>query len=66
MLSVVAFIPLYLVDHFGIGKEHAGALFAIIYSAGLWMSPWGDICPIAWEVRSLLVACLWPAWSYTS
>ena len=41
MLSTVAFIPLYLVDHFHMGKEQAGAMFALIYGAGLWVSPLG-------------------------
>ena len=59
MLSVVAFIPLYLVDHFGVGKEQAGALFAIIYSAGLWMSPVGGyLSDRLGQVRVMLAACL--------
>jgi MFS family permease len=37
--SSMAFIPLLLVDRFGYSKENAGALFAFIYSAGLWISP---------------------------
>jgi MFS family permease len=41
LISAVAFIPLFLVDRLGFGKETAGAYFAIIYSAGLWMSPIG-------------------------
>jgi len=41
MLSIIAFLPLYLVDHLHFGKEQAGALFAVIYFAGLWMSPVG-------------------------
>ena len=41
MLSVIAFIPLYLVDHLGYGKEKAGVLFALIYFVGLWASPLG-------------------------
>lgn len=39
MTSTMAFIPLLLVDRFGYSQEYAGALFAFIYSAGLWMSP---------------------------
>ncbi len=41
LLSAVAFIPLLLVDRLGFAKETAGAYFAIIYAAGLWMSPIG-------------------------
>ncbi|MCX5907846.1 MAG: MFS transporter, partial [Deltaproteobacteria bacterium] len=39
--SSISFIPLLLVDHFNYSKETAGALFALIYSAGLWVSPLG-------------------------
>jgi len=35
----LAFIPLLLVDRLGYSQENAGALFAFIYSAGLWVSP---------------------------
>jgi len=41
MISTVSFIPLYLVDNLHMGKEQAGALFALIYFAGLWVSPLG-------------------------
>jgi MFS family permease len=37
--STVAFIPLYLVDHFSVREETAGALIGLIYSAGLWVGP---------------------------
>ncbi len=39
--STVAFIPLFLVDHFGVGEGTAAAFLSIIYSAGLWVSPLG-------------------------
>ena len=39
--SIIAFIPLFMVDHFGIAEEAAAAFLAIIYSAGLWASPLG-------------------------
>ncbi|MHB8770996.1 MAG: MFS transporter [Syntrophales bacterium] len=35
---VIAFIPLFMVDRFGLGKEAAAAFIAIFYSAGLWAS----------------------------
>ncbi len=41
ILSTISFIPLFLVDHFGVGEEAAAALIAVIYSAGLWASPLG-------------------------
>jgi len=41
LFSVMSFIPLFLVDKIGFSKETAGAFFALIYSAGLWVSPIG-------------------------
>ena len=39
--SIIAFIPLFMVDHFGVGEETAAVFLAILYSAGLWASPLG-------------------------
>jgi len=39
--SVTAFLPLYMVDHFGASEQTAAYLMAIYYSAGLWASPLG-------------------------
>ncbi len=39
--STIAFIPLFLVDHFSVGEGTAAAFLSIIYSAGLWASPLG-------------------------
>ncbi len=39
--STITFIPLFMVDHFGVGEETAATFLAIIYSAGLWASPLG-------------------------
>ncbi len=39
--STVAFIPLFLVDHFGVSDGTAAAFISIIYFAGLWASPLG-------------------------
>ncbi len=59
MLATVAFIPLYLVDHFHIGKEQAGALFALIYFAGLWVSPLGGyLSDRLGRIPVILVVCL--------
>jgi MFS family permease len=39
--SVIAFLPLYMVDHFGASEQTAAYLMSIYYSAGLWASPVG-------------------------
>ncbi|MBA7617060.1 Multidrug resistance protein MdtG [subsurface metagenome] len=39
--STIAFIPLFMVDHFGVTEGTAAIFLAIIYSAGLWASPLG-------------------------
>ncbi len=41
IVSVVAFLPLFLVDQSGISKGAAAASVALIYSAGLWAGPAG-------------------------
>jgi MFS family permease len=41
IFSIISFIPLFAVDHFGVGTETAAAFIAIIYSAGLWAGPLG-------------------------
>lgn len=41
LISTVSFIPLFLVDNFGVAKEAAAAFIAIIYFAGLLASPLG-------------------------
>jgi FSR family fosmidomycin resistance protein-like MFS transporter len=39
--SVIAFIPLFMVDNFGVAEGTAAAFLSIIYSAGFWASPLG-------------------------
>lgn len=39
--SITGFIPLYLVDHFGVSEQTAASLLSIIWSAGLWAGPLG-------------------------
>jgi FSR family fosmidomycin resistance protein-like MFS transporter len=57
--SIISFIPLYLVDHFGIEKETAAALVALIYSAGLWAGPLGGhFSDRLGRVPMVLVVCL--------
>ncbi len=41
IVSTIAFIPLFLVDHFGVGEKAAAAMLSIVYSAGLWAAPLG-------------------------
>jgi len=36
--STLSFVPLFLVDHFGVAEEQAAAFIAIFFSAGLWAS----------------------------
>lgn len=36
VISIISFIPLFLVDHLGISKEMAAASIALIYSSGFW------------------------------
>jgi len=58
-MSVISFIPLFLVDHFGVAKETAAALIAIVYSAGLWVSPLGGhLSDRLGTVPVTLVVCL--------
>jgi MFS family permease len=58
-LATIAFIPLFMVDHFGVGEEAAAAFLAIIYSAGLWASPLGGYLSdrLGWVLVALVV-CL--------
>jgi len=39
--SVASFIPLFMVDKFGVSREMSAALLALIYSAGFWAAPLG-------------------------
>ena len=41
ILSVVAFIPLFMTDHFGVDAKTAALSLALLYSAGIWASPLG-------------------------
>ncbi len=36
LFSIISFIPLFLVDDFGLGEEAAAAMLALAFSAGLW------------------------------
>jgi FSR family fosmidomycin resistance protein-like MFS transporter len=39
--SVASFIPLFMVDKFGVSREMAAYFLALIYSAGFWAAPLG-------------------------
>ena len=39
--STISFIPLYIVDHFGVGEEIAAGLLVLAYSGGIWAGPLG-------------------------
>jgi len=39
--SVIMFIPLFIVDCFGVGEEVAAAMLALVFFAGVWAGPLG-------------------------
>ncbi len=41
VFCTISFIPLFIVDKFGISNEAAAAMLALVYSAGLWAGPLG-------------------------
>ncbi|MFC1904540.1 MFS transporter, partial [Chloroflexota bacterium] len=41
IFSTISFIPLFLVDHFGVSQETAAAFIALLYSSGIWAGPLG-------------------------
>ena len=56
--STIAFIPLFMVDHFGAGKQTAAVFVAIIYSVGLWAGPiGGSLSDRIGRVRMILAMC---------
>jgi predicted MFS family arabinose efflux permease len=53
-----SFIPLFLVDQLGYSKETAGAFYAFLYAAGLWMSPLGGYFSDRWgRIPVILTVC---------
>jgi len=57
--SAISFIPLFLVDHFGISEETAASLLSLVYSAGLWAAPLGGhLSDRLGEVLVILAVCL--------
>ena len=58
IFSVISFIPLFLVDHFGTSEQTAAALIAVIYSAGFWAAPLGGyLSDRLGRVPVILAAC---------
>ena len=56
--STIAFIPLFLVDHFGTSQETAAASMSLIHSAGLWASPLAGYLSDRWgRVPVILAVC---------
>jgi len=59
LVSTIAFIPLFMVDHFGVGKATAAAFVALIYSSGLWAAPLGGyLSDRLGKIPVMLVVCL--------
>ena len=59
IISVTSFIPLFLVDHFGVSEEAGGAFIAIFYSAGLWASTLGGYLSDRFgTIRMVVISCL--------
>jgi predicted MFS family arabinose efflux permease len=56
LFSAISFIPLFLVDNFGLTVEAAAAFFAIIYFAGLLASPLGGYLSDRFGRVSVLLA----------
>jgi MFS family permease len=57
--STITFIPLFMVDHFGVGEEVAAAFLSIIYFAGLWASPLGGyLSDRLGRIPVILAVCL--------
>lgn len=41
VFSTISFIPLFAVDHLGVGEEAGAALLSLFHSSGLWAGPLG-------------------------
>ena len=59
VMSITAFVPLYIVDHFGVSEQTAASSLAIIFSAGFWAGPLGGyLSDRLGRVPLILAACL--------
>ncbi len=58
-VSVMTFIPLFMVDNFHISETIAAASLSIIHSSGLWAAPLGGyLSDRIGSIRVMLTACL--------
>ncbi len=58
LFSMESFIPMFLVDRFGVSKEAGGAFIAIFASSGLWASTMGGYLADRFgRVRMILISC---------
>lgn len=58
LVSTISFIPLLLVDNFGVGEKTAAALLSLIYSGGLWAAPVGGyLSDRIGKIPIILAAC---------
>jgi predicted MFS family arabinose efflux permease len=60
--AAIAFIPLYVVDHFGGSEKSAAVIISLFYSAGLWASFVGGYLSDRFgEIRVTLIVCFFTA-----
>ncbi|MBA7609083.1 Multidrug resistance protein MdtG [subsurface metagenome] len=58
VISVIAFIPVFLVDRWGASQETAAAAMSLIYVCGLWVSPLaGYLSDRVGRIPMVLVVC---------
>ncbi len=59
IISIVSFIPLFIVDYFLVGEEVGAAMLALVFSGGLWAGLLGGyLSDRLGRVRVLVVTCL--------
>ncbi|HEY82634.1 MAG TPA: MFS transporter [Dehalococcoidia bacterium] len=56
LMSIVAFVPLFLVDNFGTSKETAAASMSLIYATGLLAGPLGGYLADRFGKASMILA----------
>ena len=58
LISTISFVPLMLVDKFGVSEKGAAALLSLIYSAGIWAAPLGGyLSDRMGKIRVILAIC---------
>ncbi len=58
IMSTIAFIPLFMVDHFGVSEKTAGGFLALLYSTGMWAGPLGGYLSDRFgRIRMILLLC---------